>query len=131
MPVAVGTSLVVIAMKSFAGLAGYLSSVHINWGLAAAVTVAAIIGSFVGGRLAGKIPEAALRKAFGWFVVVMGVFVLAQQLPDQLRTNPLLWIGVGVAAAIAVVVTVLRGRRKPEPQRERIATAAVGSSPRH
>ena len=38
MPVAVGTSLVVIAMKSFAGLAGYLSSVHIDWSLAAGVT---------------------------------------------------------------------------------------------
>ena len=35
MPVAVGTSLVVIAMKSFAGLGGYLASVHIDWGLAA------------------------------------------------------------------------------------------------
>lgn len=36
-PVAVGTSLVVIAMKSFAGLAGYLSSVHIDWRLATGV----------------------------------------------------------------------------------------------
>src|SRR5512139_2080611 len=84
MPIAVGTSLVVIAMKSFAGLAGYLSSVHINWGLAAAVTAAAIVGSFAGGRLAGRVPADLLRKAFGWFVVVMGVFVLAQQLPAQL-----------------------------------------------
>ncbi|PWU45731.1 hypothetical protein DLE60_20185 [Micromonospora globispora] len=131
MPVAVGTSLVVIAMKSFAGLAGYLSSVHINWGLAAAVTAAAIVGSFAGGRLAGRIPADLLRKAFGWFVVVMGVFVLAQQLPGELRTNPLLWIGVGVAAAIAVAMTVLRGRRKPEPQSEAVSPAPVGSSSRH
>ncbi|WP_320066061.1 sulfite exporter TauE/SafE family protein [Micromonospora sp. RTGN7] len=108
MPVAVGTSLVVIAMKSFAGLAGYLSSVSINWGLAAAVTVAAIAGSFAGGRLAGRIPADVLRKSFGWFVLVMGVFVLGQQLPEELRTNPLLWIGVGVIAAVTVVVTVLR-----------------------
>ena len=131
MPVAVGTSLVVIAMKSFAGLAGYLSSVHINWGLAAAVTAAAIVGSFAGGRLAGRIPADLLRKAFGWFVVVMGVFVLAQQLPEELRTNPLLWIGIGVAAAITVAVTVLRGRRKPEPQIEAVSPAPVGSSSRH
>ncbi|MET7709577.1 sulfite exporter TauE/SafE family protein [Micromonospora sp. NPDC005413] len=114
MPVAVGTSLVVIAMKSIAGLAGYLSSVHINWGLAAAVTVAAIAGSFAGGRLAGRIPADILRKVFGWFVVAMGVFVLGQQLPDDLRTNPLLWVGVGVAAAISVVLTMLKGRRKAQ-----------------
>ncbi|MFC0505307.1 sulfite exporter TauE/SafE family protein [Micromonospora costi] len=102
MPVAVGTSLVVIAMKSFAGLAGYLSSVSIDWGLAAAVTTAAVIGSLLGGRLAGRIPENALRTAFGWFVVVMGVFVLAQQLPHQVSTSPVLWAAVGVAAVAAL-----------------------------
>lgn len=130
MPVAVGTSLVVIAMKSFAGLAGYLSSVSIDWGLAGAVVVAAVAGSFVGGRLAGRIPAEILRKAFGWFVVVMGVFVLGQQLPDELRTSPLLWTGVGVAAAVTVALTVLRGRRKPEPPRESAAPVSVGSASR-
>ena len=45
MPVAVGTSLVVIAMKSFAGLGGYLSSVQIDWALAFAVTAAAVVGA--------------------------------------------------------------------------------------
>ncbi|MET7808824.1 sulfite exporter TauE/SafE family protein [Micromonospora chersina] len=131
MPVAVGTSLVVIAMKSFAGLAGYLSSVSIDWGLAAAVVVAAVAGSFAGGRLAGRIPAEILRKAFGWFVVVMGVFVLGQQLPDQLRTSPLVWTGVGLAAAVTVALTVLRGRRKPEPRREATARVPVGSTSRH
>ncbi|MEV4765484.1 sulfite exporter TauE/SafE family protein [Micromonospora chokoriensis] len=122
MSVAVGTSLVVIAMKSFAGLAGYLSSVHIDWGLAAAVTAAAVVGSLVGGRLTARIPADILRKAFGWFVVVMGVFVLGQQLPDDLRTRPLLWAGVGVVAAITVTVAVRHGRGAPEP---------TGSSARH
>ncbi|MEU0151354.1 sulfite exporter TauE/SafE family protein [Micromonospora fulviviridis] len=131
MPVAVGTSLVVIAMKSFAGLAGYLSSVNIDWGLAAAVTAAAIVGSFVGGRLAGRIPADILRKAFGWFVVVMGVFVLGQQLPEELRTSPLLWTGVGVGATVTVALAVLRGRRKPEPRREPAAPVPVGSASRH
>src|SRR5690625_2501363 len=37
MPVAVGTSLVVIAMKSFAGLAGYLTSVSLDWALVGGV----------------------------------------------------------------------------------------------
>lgn len=81
MSVAVGTSLLVIAMKSFAGLAGYLSSVELPWGLVLSVTAAAVVGSVIGGRLAGKVPEARLRQAFGWFVLVMGVFVLVQQGP--------------------------------------------------
>lgn len=98
MAVAVGTSLVVIAMKSFAALAGYLASVHIDWTLALAVTAAAVAGGVLGGRLAGRVPERLLRKVFGWFVVVMGVFVLAQQLP------PVWWpiLAVGAVAVIAV-----------------------------
>ncbi|MER7420206.1 sulfite exporter TauE/SafE family protein [Micromonospora peucetia] len=123
MPVAVGTSLVVIAMKSFAGLAGYLSSVSIDWGLAAAVTAAAVVGSLLGGRLAGRIPEDVLRKAFGWFVVVMGVFVLAQQLPDQVRTSPLLWFALGLALAVAVGLTAWRGRlRRRQADHDLVAT---------
>ncbi|MCX9193357.1 hypothetical protein C3Y87_18505 [Carbonactinospora thermoautotrophica] len=42
---------------------------------------AAITGSLAGGRLAGRIPEQLLRKGFGWLGIVMGGFVLAQQLP--------------------------------------------------
>ncbi|EMQ99283.1 sulfite exporter TauE/SafE family protein [Paeniglutamicibacter gangotriensis] len=80
MPVAVGTSLVVIAMKSFAGLGGYLTVVSLDWALVGGVTAAAILGSFIGARLAGRIPESSLRKGFGFFVLGMGVFVLFQEL---------------------------------------------------
>ncbi|MBC2934279.1 sulfite exporter TauE/SafE family protein [Nocardioides sp. zg-1228] len=94
MSVAVGTSLLVISMKSFAGLAGYLSSVELPWGLVLSVTAAAVVGSVLGGRLAGRVPEARLRRAFGWFVLVMGGFVLVQQGPA--------W---AAPAALTVIVT--------------------------
>jgi len=77
---AVGTSLVVIAMKSFAGFYGHLGHVHIDWPVTPAVTGAAVLGSFAGGALAGKVPPAALRKGFGVFVLVMAAFVLFQEL---------------------------------------------------
>lgn len=102
MPVAVGTSLLVIAMKSAAGLAGYLVNVDIDWGLAALVTGAAVAGSLVGGRLTDRIHEAVLRKSFGGFVLVMGLVVLVQQLPSGLRTGPMLWLVVGLTAVTAV-----------------------------
>ncbi|MGW0432560.1 sulfite exporter TauE/SafE family protein [Micromonospora sp. NPDC003197] len=115
MPIAVGTSLVVIAMKSFAGLAGYLSSVQIDWGLAGAVTAAAVVGSLLGGRLAGRIPENVLRRMFGWFVVVMGVFVLAQQVPRPVLASPWLWCATSALGGAAVALLACRiARRRPD-----------------
>jgi uncharacterized membrane protein YfcA len=114
MSVAVGTSLLVIAMKSFSGLAGHLAGVQIDWDLALMVTAAAVVGSLVGSRFAGRIPQDTLRKTFGWFVVAMGVFVLSQQLPAAVWTSPLTWIGVGLAAAAAVGWTLARRRRTEE-----------------
>lgn len=102
MSIAVGTSLVVIAMKSFAGLAGYLTTVHLDWGLTLAVTAAAIVGTLIGSKLAGRIPEAALRKAFGWFVLAMGTFVLTQQAPEDLR-----WIVLGGVAGLTMLAAVI------------------------
>lgn len=81
MPVAVGTSLLVISMKSFAGLAGYLTTVSLNWPLVLGVTGMALIGALIGARLTKVVPEQALRKGFGVFVLVMGIFVLSQELP--------------------------------------------------
>jgi uncharacterized protein len=102
MSVAVGTSLVVIAMKSFAGLAGYLTTVQLDWGITLSVTAAAIIGSLIGSKLAGRIPEAALRKAFGWFVLAMGTFVLTQQAPEDLRLIIVAAVAALAAAAAGI-----------------------------
>lgn len=111
MGIAVGTSLLVIAMKSFAGLAGHLSGVSIDWGIALTVTVAAVAGSLIGARLAGRIPKDALRKVFGWFVVVMGVFVLAQQLDSAVWTHPATWAVLGAAGTAAVAGWAVRRTR--------------------
>ncbi|MGW1104475.1 sulfite exporter TauE/SafE family protein [Streptomyces sp. NPDC002540] len=113
MSIAVGTSLLVIAMKSFAGLAGHLSDVQIDWGLALAVTATAVVGSLLGARLAGRIPQDTLRTAFGWFVVVMGVFVLAQQLDTAIWTHPVTWAGLGTALLAAAAIRIRQTGRAP------------------
>jgi uncharacterized protein len=115
MPVAVGTSLVVIAIKSLGGLAGYLTSVSIDWGLALAVTAAAVAGALLGGRLAGRIAPDHLRQAFGWFVLVMGTVIVAQELPRE-------WLGT---AAVLLVVAVL-GAGGITLSRRRRSFAAAG-----
>ncbi|MEZ4361295.1 MAG: sulfite exporter TauE/SafE family protein [Kofleriaceae bacterium] len=80
METAVGTSLVVIAMKSFAGFYGHLGHVDLDWRLTLLVTLFAVLGSFLGGRLAGKVPPTALRKGFGVFVLLMAALVLSKEL---------------------------------------------------
>ena len=94
MPAAVGTSLVVIAMQSFAGFAAHLSGETIDWKLAGMVTAAAVAGSILGGYLTSYVQPATLRKAFGWFVLVMAAVVLAEE------AN--IWIGLAVAIVAAV-----------------------------
>ena len=94
MPVAVGTSLVVISMQSFAGLAGHLATESIDWKLAGMVTGAAVVGSVIGGLLLPHVDPATLRKAFGWFVLAMAAVVLAEE------AN--IWIGLAVAIVAAI-----------------------------
>lgn len=105
MPVAVGTSLLVITMKSLAGLGGYLTAVSIDWALVGGVTAVAVVGALVGARLSGRIPAGALQKAFGYFVLVTGSVVLAIELPT---------VGPVVAGALVLAVLLflaVRSRR--------------------
>lgn len=104
MSTAVATSLVVIAMKSFAGLAGYLQTIPVDWSIALSVTAAAVVGGLAGGWLAGHIDADRLRKGFGWFVLVMGGFVLIQQVPPSLLPTT-----EGVAALVAGGLASLAG----------------------
>jgi hypothetical protein len=94
MPLAVGTSLVVIAMQSFAGFAGHLASEQIDWRLAAFITAAAVVGALIGARLTAMVNPDALRKAFGWFVLAMSSVILAQEI----------YLSVGIAAAALTAI---------------------------
>ena len=80
MDAAVGTSLLVIAMQSTAGFVGHLGHARVPWPLTLGVTAAAVAGSFVGGSLAGRVPPAQLRRAFGVFVLLMAALVVVKEL---------------------------------------------------
>lgn len=73
---AVGTSLLVIAMNSAAGFAGYLGRVQMAWTFMAVFTAVAAVGIFIGTWLVRFVPQRALRRAFAVFLVVMGGFIL-------------------------------------------------------
>lgn len=76
---AVGTSLVIIAAKSLIGFFGESSETVIRWGFLALVSAFAIGGIFVGTALSKRIDGAKLKPAFGWFVLVMGVYIIIKE----------------------------------------------------
>jgi uncharacterized membrane protein YfcA len=124
MPVAVGTSLVVIAMKSFAGLGGYLASVQIDWVMAGAVTAAALVGGVLGTRLTALVNPDALRKAFGWFVLAMSSVILGQEI------HPVVGVGAAAATALAAGVTFVCARRHEHCRLLRLAIRSrIAASP--
>ncbi|MEB2777132.1 sulfite exporter TauE/SafE family protein [Algoriphagus sp. D3-2-R+10] len=80
MKMAVGTSLLIIAAKSLIGFLGDVSNQIIDWKLLLIFTGLSIVGIFIGSSLSKKINEKALKKGFGWFVLVMGVYIIATEL---------------------------------------------------
>jgi uncharacterized membrane protein YfcA len=77
---AVGTSLAVITLNSMTGFAKYLhvlaaQGLHLDWPILLAVAAVGIVGSYAGNRLGRRLPQATLRRVFGGFLVVMGLFV--------------------------------------------------------
>ncbi len=101
---AVGTSLLVISLQSAAGLGGHLSGTSLPLALTAGVTGSAVLGSLAGARLGRRVQASALRVGFGWFVMVVGALVLAQQLPEPFTFLPLL------LPALLGALTLLRRR---------------------
>ncbi|HEU4589212.1 MAG TPA: sulfite exporter TauE/SafE family protein [Gemmatimonadales bacterium] len=75
---AVGTSLVVIAMNSVAGAAGYAGRVAVPWSFMAAFTGVAILGIVAGTALVRYVPQAQLKRAFALVLVGVGLFTLYQ-----------------------------------------------------
>ena len=77
---AVGTSLLIIAAKSLIGFTGDLSNYTMDWKLLGTVTALAITGIFIGDALSKKIDGNKLKKGFGWFVLVMGIYIIVKEL---------------------------------------------------
>jgi uncharacterized protein len=76
---AVGTSLLIIAAKSLIGFTGDLSNYDMDWKFLLFITAIAIAGIFLGNWLSVKIASAKLKKGFGWFVLVMGVYIIVKE----------------------------------------------------
>ncbi len=77
---AIGTSLLIIALNSLIGFTGDIGHFVIDWKFLIIISLIAIAGVFIGGFLSKKIDGEKLKKAFGWFVLLMGIYILVKEL---------------------------------------------------
>lgn len=81
MATAVGTSLLIISANSLFGFAGdVLAAVEMDWSLLGIATGIALVGIFAGSYAAQIVPASKLKPAFGWFVLLMGSYIMFGQL---------------------------------------------------
>ena len=85
MPVAVGTSLLVIAMNSATSLVARAGSgLEIDWTVIALFTGAAVIGSLLGARIVTKVRPQTLQIAFAGLIIAVGLYTAARSFPALL-----------------------------------------------
>jgi len=76
---AVATSLLIIAIKSLIGFIGDLENLKIDWNFLLTFTSISVVGMFIGIYLNKFIDGKKLKKAFGWFVFIMGIYIIIKE----------------------------------------------------
>jgi len=77
---AIGTSLTIIAIQCLIGFTGDLSQHTIDWTLVLSFSAVSIVGLFIGNRLSKRIIDGNLRKIFGWFILIMSLYIMFKEL---------------------------------------------------
>lgn len=77
---AIGTSLLIIALNSLIGFTGDLGHFDIQWKFLLGITSIAIIGLLIGSQISKKISGDKLKKGFGWFVLIMGGYIILKEI---------------------------------------------------
>jgi uncharacterized protein len=76
---AIGTSLAIIAMNSIIGFFGGLKNIDVDWRFLATFSAISIFGVLLGNKLSHRVDSAKLKIAFGWFVLFMGIYIIAKE----------------------------------------------------
>lgn len=79
---AIGTSLVIIGLNSLVGFSFSLHHYSIQWFFLASITAITTVGIISGSRLSSRIDPRKLKPAFGWFILVMGLYILVKEISN-------------------------------------------------
>jgi uncharacterized membrane protein YfcA len=78
---AVGTSLFIIFINSMIGFTGDLiGGVQVDYEFLGLISIMAVVGLMIGTTLCKKIDGSKLKPAFGWFVLIMGIYIITKEL---------------------------------------------------
>ena len=77
---AVATSLFIVAINSLIGFLGDVSNINIEWKFLLTFTSLAVVGIFIGIYLNRFIDGEKLKRAFGWFVLLMSIFIAYKEM---------------------------------------------------
>jgi uncharacterized membrane protein YfcA len=80
MKVAIGTSLVIISINSLIGFLSSVNHVQIEWKLLLSITAIAVAGIIIGSQVSKKIDGKKLKPTFGWFILIMGIYIIAKEI---------------------------------------------------
>lgn len=80
MKTAIGTSLAIISINSLIGFASTVNHVAIDWKLLVSITAIAVAGIIIGSQLSKKIDGKKLKPAFGWFILIMGIYIIMREI---------------------------------------------------
>lgn len=76
---AIGTSLCIVALNSLIGFTGNIGHQKIDWLMLIIISAICVIGILLGSMLSAKVSSQKLKPAFGWFTLVVGLFVLIKE----------------------------------------------------
>jgi uncharacterized membrane protein YfcA len=80
MKTAIGTSLVIISINSLSGFLFSLRHSPVDWPFLLGIAAIAVLGILIGSYLSTKVDGKKLKPAFGWFILVMGIYILVKEI---------------------------------------------------
>ncbi|AZA79996.1 sulfite exporter TauE/SafE family protein [Chryseobacterium sp. G0186] len=80
MKTAIGTSLIIISLNSLIGFTASMNHAEIDWKLLISIAFIAVIGIIMGTQLSRKIKGEKLKPVFGWFILIMGVYIITREI---------------------------------------------------
>ncbi|MFV9550400.1 sulfite exporter TauE/SafE family protein [Algibacter sp. PT7-4] len=77
---AVGTSLIIVTINSLIGFIGDIQTLSIEWVFLLTFTLISILGIIIGVYLSKFISSKKLKKSFGYFVIIMAIYIFYKEL---------------------------------------------------